>query len=260
MRNVFIPLAALALSGTAHAGIISSTSNDGNQNSLECLFNGAGYAAHCSGSGWITSGAPLDPNAEYSTSAGWAIGAATGSVTSIVIEIAGNAAGNTFGLYSLTDPTTRLEVFAGADTSGLDGFGFVQSQRTIQVGAGGNYRVSTDPGTVVTLGSSFGFYLSGPGGTFYSDPTRNPNGDHQVVAFQGDGVRQVDFFGTGVSTWLSNEWILAWEDLAYGGSDKDFNDFVVMIESVHQVPTPGPLALLSVSLIGIAMIRRKRIV
>ena len=70
----------------------------------------------------------------------------------------------------------------------------------------------------------------------------------------------MDFFDTGVSTWLSNEWILAWEDLAYGRSDKDFNDFVVMIESVHQFPTPGSLALLSIGLIGIAMVRRKRIV
>lgn len=257
MRNVFIGLAALALSGAAHADLISSTSQDGNQTTLECLFNGADYAPNCAGTpandglGWITSGSALDPNSEYVTSAGWETGALFASGTAIVIEIAGNKNSNSFGMYDLNDPGNRLEIFSGADTGGSGSLRFVVSF------IDGVYQINFDGSTAVALGSSFGFYLSGPGGEFYSDATRNPNGDTQMVAFQGDGERQADFFGTGSKTWLSNEWILAWEDLAYGGSDKDFNDFVVMIESVIPVPAPAPLGLLGIGLIGIGLVRRR---
>lgn len=256
MRHVIIALGALALSGTAYADIISSTSQDGNHTALECLFNGSGYAAHCAGTpanggdGWITGGSALDPNAEYVTSTAWETGALFASGTAIVIEIAGNKASNSFGLYDLHNPNNRLEVFSGADSEGPSSLRFIISM------VDGVYQINFDAGTAVELGGSFGFYLSGPGGTFYSDATRNPNGDTQMVAFQGDGERQANFFGTGSKTWLSNEWILAWEDLAYGGSDKDFNDFVVMIESVIPVPAPAPLGLLGIGLIGIGLVRR----
>ena len=258
MRNIIIGLGALALSGAAQAGIISTNSSDGSQAALECLFNGSSYASHCAGTpangglGWITAGSSLDPNSEYVTSAAWETGALFASGTAIVIEIAGNAARNSFGLYDLNDTSRRLEVFSGGDNAGHDSLRFVISM------AGGVYQINFDATTSIYLGDSFGFYLSGPGGDFFSDASRNPNGDHQMVAFQGDGVRQANFFGLGSRTWLTNEWILAWEDLAYGSSDKDFNDFVVLIESVAPVPAPATLGLLGIGLIGLGLVRSRR--
>lgn len=38
-----------------------------------------------------------------------------------------------------------------------------------------------------------------------------------------------------------SEYLLAWEDLAWTNSAFDYNDFVVLVESVHPVPEPPAL-------------------
>lgn len=50
---------------------------------------------------------------------------------------------------------------------------------------------------------------------------------------------------------------MAWEDLP-GGGDTDYNDFVVITESVNPIPEPQMLALLGISLLGFLQGRRNK--
>ncbi len=250
---LFAGLTLAGVGGAAQAALVSNTSKDGDDKSLDCLFNGDSAGGDCSGTdGWIEPGsADLDVNGEAVTSDAWSIGASTGSFSKIVIEIAGNADDNTFGIYDLSNTGNRLEIFSGNSSAG--------DSSVVEFLGGGKYELNfgNDDATF-SSGANFGFYLSGPGGDFFSDNEENPNGSEQVVAYNGDDKRKADFFGAGASTWQSGEWVLAWEDLKYIGNDQDFNDFAVLVESVTPVPGPAPLALFGAGLLAAAGFANRR--
>ena len=74
--------------------------------------------------------------------------------------------------------------------------------------------------------NGFSFALTGAGGTFFTQDFRNPGGLPQALAYKGTGQN-------------AGTWWLCWEENSLtepAGSDQDFDDEVLLMESVN--PTP----------------------
>ena len=247
-RKLAAGFALVAATGAVNATLIQSGSETPLQQVLCSLYTAAG-APNCSA-------APNVNTDQYGPDELWAIEASGFSGATLVIEIAGNAATNTFGLYDATNAGNRIELFAGVANQGDTAMINISDSGAVTI-------IYFDNGTYAGMasgslaGNLFGYYLGTRNGILYSQAALNPDGADQMVAFQGDGDL-IKLPGKPAGRWGSSSYILAWEDIAYARSDKDFNDFVVYVESVTGVPEPGTLALLGVALAGFAAVSRRR--
>lgn len=185
----------------------------------------------------------------------WEIDGSGSAVSTIVMEAAGYRNSNTFGLYDPLNIGNRIEIFSGA--GGPGNVKFVTMLATGQVLING---VAT--GAALTVANRFGFYLDASVGNgrddaiFYSDTLHNADGLDHMYAYQGQVSNpdriQIPPYAAG--DWTNNMYLLAFEDL-WNGGDRDYSDFVVMMESVTPVPVPGAvlLAMLGMSIAGVKL-------
>jgi hypothetical protein len=161
-----------------------------------------------------------------------------GSVTQMIIEVSGSENTNTFGIYDPLHPETKLELYAGSVDPGE-----TASLITVFMDKNtGLVWLSTGPSVTLTSKDYFGYYLTNTSGTFYSDTSLNSDKIDHMYAYQGEGDK-MNLPLVGSSTITPFYYILAWEDYLNLGGIDDYDDMVILVESVMPVPIPGALLL-----------------
>jgi hypothetical protein len=160
----------------------------------------------------------------------WKSSVSGNATFTLMIELAGFAPNNDIGIYNSLDPPNppKFLVFPGAAQAGWFA--------TCHFGPGGALAVLLYDQNAVFQGqnnyagvnrNSFGFYLDGPGGTFYSQDARNAGGNAQMLTYLGTDAN----FG---------DWWECFEDLSVAsGSDSDFDDAILLLQSIAPTPTHG---------------------
>lgn len=248
-------LAAASTVGAALTPVATTGSSDGTPpgtlvNVMKSLLGDASYDVNASANRVQDTGPGV-------TDQVWTIQNSATAV--LMLEIAGHRGINRFGIYNLETKET-LEIFSGSDSGVLS--------ETISFTSG----VASVGASSLTVGSQFGFYLSTDGGpTWYSRQSDNAHGLDQMVTLKTDTDRTLYLDAAGLGgwklppgttvNWLAGEYLLAWEDLAITGGDKDYQDMLVKVSAVP-VPEPstylaGALALVPL-LLGLRWRRTRR--
>ena len=214
---LFVAVAALAVSGS-FAGVSSAALRVPQKavlgGSLQAYLNGVGES--------------INVLTQQDATQVWTHTTSTTTTFTIMVEQSPNANLNIVGMYNASagGAPPLYVLLPGALTP--DAFA------TATFRPGGVLEVSRFDANALPSSSqtyngvdptAFCFYIQGPNGTYYTQDYRNPGGNAQALSYQGTGGN--------AGTW----WLCFEETSVAAGSDQDFDDSVILMESVNPTPT-----------------------
>jgi len=162
--------------------------------------------------------------------------------------------GDPFGLFTGTNTATAtlVDVFTSGAPGGANG-----SSASIRFNTNGTISVSDSTGIAgntcaqdyVNCGtfsgisqSDFGFYINNGSQNLFTSDSAN-------ASLGGSTAHAVSYMGAG------DKWVIAFED----GTDFDYNDRIVTVESITPIPEPAAVVFFGTVLVAFATLRRKKL-
>jgi len=175
----------------------------------------------------------VSATANQSTAGFWDLAGNPPVTTGPVLKATYAAASDAVGLYTTT--STLIDIFTGIAGTG--------TTADVQFNLDGTITIYSTPGNCssgyVNCGTfsgisqgGFGFYMTGNGATYYTQDYLNPKSTTPFPTEPTTQARALSYVNP-----VNDRWAMAFED----GTDFDYNDRVISVESITAVPEPVSL-------------------